>query len=92
MRPALYYGEATLDAFSNYSSGTSISGADAINGLSDMTVSGNLDVTCARSADGHLTAASACIDAGATTGAPVDDMDGERRDARPDIGPDEVVR
>ena len=36
-------------------------------------------------------AGSACIDAGSVNGAPLDDFDGDRRDANPDIGPDEYV-
>jgi hypothetical protein len=36
--------------------------------------------------DYHLTAGSPAIDAGTTTGAPADDLDGALRDATPDIG------
>ncbi len=38
------------------------------------------------SLDGHLLANSPAIDAGATDGAPSDDVEGAPRDARPDIG------
>ena len=52
---------------------------------------GNLALGCARSADFHLLPGSACIDAGTREGAPLRDMDGQLRDALPDIGPDEYV-
>lgn len=44
--------------------------------------------------DYHLTADSPCVDAGTTTGAPADDLDGGKRPAGKgiDIGPYELAR
>jgi len=36
--------------------------------------------------DGHLTANSPAVNAGTTSGAPDDDLEGNPRDANPDIG------
>jgi hypothetical protein len=58
--------------------------------LFGASASGNLGVSCA-SPDGHLASASPCIDAGTPAGAPHVDFEGDLRDARPDIGPDEYV-
>jgi hypothetical protein len=52
---------------------------------------GNLDTVCTLSGDLHLLSGSACIDVGTPAGAPFLDMDGDVRDAMPDIGPDEYV-
>jgi len=60
-----------------------------LNGLTP-TISDNI-VACAYTSDHHLTAGSACIDAGTTAGAPARDFDGDPRDSHPDIGPDEYV-
>jgi len=65
--------------------------ADAVNALTDMTTSRNLDASCQFIFDGHLAAGSPCIDAGTSSGAPADDMDGNPRSNQPDIGPDEYV-
>jgi alpha-tubulin suppressor-like RCC1 family protein len=54
-----------------------------VNALSGA--SGNFIGSCAP----HLKAGSPCIDAGTSAGAPVDDWEGEIRDAMPDVGPDE---
>jgi hypothetical protein len=64
-----------------------------VNSLTDMTTGGNIAATCFASSAGamHLSAGAACIDAGATAGAPTVDYDGQARDATPDIGPDEYV-
>ncbi|MFZ5563026.1 MAG: MopE-related protein [Thermodesulfobacteriota bacterium] len=45
----------------------------------------------AAAGDVHLQAGSPCIDAGTATGAPATDVDGNTRDALPDIGADEWV-
>lgn len=65
--------------------------ADQVNALTDMTASGNTHELCALSSDFSLVAGSACIDAGTPAGAPFFDIDGDPRDALPDIGPDEYV-
>ena len=64
-----------------------------VNALTDMTTSGNIAASCFASGSGvqHLAAGALCIDAGASTGAPTRDYDGQVRDAAPDIGPDEYV-
>jgi hypothetical protein len=54
------------------------------------SATGNI-LACARTADGHLTPTSTCVNAGTSAGAPRYDMDGDRRDALADIGPDEYV-
>lgn len=62
-----------------------------VNAATDMTASGNIaDAQCYANGT-HLAAGSACIDAGTPAGAPGFDYDGQRRDAAPDIGPDEYV-
>jgi hypothetical protein len=55
---------------------------------SELTPGGNFFGACWFSND-HLVAGSACIDAGTPVGAPADDIGGQLRDARPDVGPDE---
>jgi hypothetical protein len=59
-----------------------------VNVLGDMVAGGNIGA-CAFTSDFHLAPGSACIDAGTRDGSPVDDFDGDARDATPDIGPDE---
>ncbi len=70
---------------------TTLTSASAVDALTDMTASGTLAGACAATADRHLVASSMCIDAGTTDGAPEFDMDGQVRDSKPDIGPDEYV-
>jgi hypothetical protein len=89
--PAFYYDEGTPAPAGDVAGGAHLQGIDAIEALGDMSASGNLDVMCARSADDHLLAGSACIDRGFAAGAPPRDMDREPRDTLPDIGPDEYV-
>jgi hypothetical protein len=54
--------------------------------------SGNLAVECPLSPEGHLLPGSPCTDAGTPAGAPRFDFEGDPRDARPDIGPDESTQ
>ena len=66
---------------------------DQINALVDMSVQANLSADPQQvnyPSDLHLSTGSICIDAGTAAGAPTTDMDGDPRDAAPDIGPDEL--
>jgi hypothetical protein len=63
--------------------------AAQVNALADMTTSGNIDAACYATGSDTLAAGSPCIDAGASSGAPTYDYDGQLRDATPDIGSDE---
>jgi hypothetical protein len=58
-------------------------------GLADSNVSGNISAPADLTPDAHLTANSACIDAGTLTNAAGTDLDGVERDNHPDIGADE---
>jgi hypothetical protein len=81
-----------LDPMTYVDEGTNtLTAAAAVDSLPDMTSSGTLAGACAATADHHLSAGSACIDAGTSVGAPAFDMDGQIRDSKPDIGPDEYV-
>ena len=63
----------------------------SINALS-ANFSSNFSADPSFAPDGiHLSAGSACIDAGTSEGAPADDFDGDPRDAHPDVGADEWV-
>jgi hypothetical protein len=69
---------------------TWLNSAAEINALTDTISSGNIDQSPAFvDGDLHLSSSSPCIDAGTPSGAPLDDMDRETRDASPDIGADE---
>jgi hypothetical protein len=57
--------------------------------LLGASASGNLNVECALSSDGHLLPGSPCIDAGTPLGAPHVDFEDDPRGALPDIGRDE---
>jgi hypothetical protein len=76
---------------SGVTDGTFVFSAADIDALPNFNAHGTIDAQCAETSDGHLVAGSACIDAGTATGAPPLDIDGQPRDARPDIGPDEYV-
>jgi len=73
--------------------GNSINLIGSVNSATDMTASGNISSDPFLSSYGtfnwHLDAGSPCINQGTATGAPVADIDGELRDATPDIGCDE---
>jgi hypothetical protein len=79
---ALYRDEGATDL-------TSLSEIDA---LTDTSPSGNISADpmwVNYPSDLHIPSGSPCVDAGTATGAPSTDMDGDTRDATPDIGPDE---
>ena len=59
--------------------------------LFGASASGNLNVQCALSPDGHLLPGSPCIDAGTPAGAPHVNFEGDPRGALPDIGRDEYL-
>ena len=61
----------------------------ALEALQGVSASGNLAASCPLTSTGHLSAGSACIDAGTPAGAPRFDFEGDPRGAQPDIGPDE---
>jgi hypothetical protein len=65
---------------------------DGVNQLEPSRFFGNISTPAGVATDGwHLTADSACVDAGTSEGAPLRDRDGNLRDdGHPDIGPDEV--
>ena len=71
---------------------TNLTDIAMVNGLTDMTVSGNIseDPLFVAPGDYHLTTSSMCADAGTTAGAPALDMDDAARDSTPDIGADEI--
>jgi len=73
--------------------GNNVNLITSINGAADMTASGNInaDPYLANyvAFDWHLDAGSPCIGAGTSAGAPAVDIDGQARDALPDIGADE---
>jgi hypothetical protein len=57
----------------------------------DLEAGANIDGTGLPRPDPfRLDAGSPCVNAGTASGAPLFDIDGEPRDARPDIGPDEL--
>jgi len=55
----------------------------------DSSATGNFSLDPRVDATGHLQADSPCIDAGTKLGAPSVDIDGDPRDASPDVGADE---
>jgi hypothetical protein len=59
---------------------------DAINALPGASGNISADPAFVGPLDFHLTAASPCVNAGTTVGAPKLDFDGKARDDRPDIG------
>jgi hypothetical protein len=81
---------ASLGAFTVDSSNVQVNTIADLEALFAGAASGNLAVACGF-VDGELPSGSACIDAGAVSGAPQFDFEGDRRDARPDIGPDEYA-
>ena len=68
--------------------------AAAVDGLTDMTVSGTLSADplfVTYPTDLHVMSGSPCDGAGTAAGAPPVDMDGDARDATtPDVGADEI--
>jgi hypothetical protein len=62
-----------------------------LNQVPNVTTSGNFTDYCPVTSltDFHLTFDSLCIDKGTSLAAPSTDRDGELRDTRPDVGPDE---
>jgi hypothetical protein len=72
---------------------TDLTTAAAINGLMDITASGNLAADPAFDGGVHLSAGSVCRNAGSAIGAPLVDLDGDARpqESLPDIGADEYV-
>lgn len=75
---------------------TSVTSIGGVNLLADVPATMNIDGDCAFvselwGGDFHLTAASLCVDAGAPSGGPAYDFEGDVRPAgtAPDIGPDE---
>ncbi|HTM23244.1 MAG TPA: hypothetical protein VL172_22135 [Kofleriaceae bacterium] len=80
---ALYRDEGTTDW-------TQISD---VNALTDTSAQANISadpLQVSYPTDLHLSSGSVCTDAGTPAGAPALDMDGDPRDATPDIGPDEL--
>lgn len=73
--------------------GPTLGTAAEVNALADAFVGGNIDGMpgfVAYVNDLHIAPGSVCIGAGTDEGAPLDDFEGDRRDAlRPDIGADE---
>ena len=72
---------------------SSLNMAAQVNALVDMVVAGTLSTNSMLvnpPADMHLLNGSACKDAGTASGAPLTDIDGAQRDAKPDIGADEI--
>ncbi|HVE83161.1 MAG TPA: choice-of-anchor Q domain-containing protein, partial [Myxococcales bacterium] len=73
--------------------GNAINLIGSVNSASDMTASGNVSgdplFRSYATFDWHLDAGSPCINQGTATGAPALDIDGDPRDATPDIGCDE---
>jgi len=73
--------------------GNSINLIDSVNGAGDMQAGGNISsdpfLASYGTFDWHLDAGSPCIDQGTAAGAPPADIDGQPRDATPDIGCDE---
>lgn len=76
------------NSFASYLNDLSTLTSAQVNALTDTTAAGNIPV-CAGS-DSHLAPGSTCENAGSTIGVPLYDLDGELRDAQPDIGPDEL--
>lgn len=72
---------------------SALSTAAMVDALADMIVSGTLSADAMLvnpPTDVHLQNGSPCKDAGTPTGAPKTDIDGQTRDASPDIGADEL--
>jgi hypothetical protein len=73
---------------------TDLTDAGAVNALTDITASGNIEGMCGvTSANFHLPATSVCRNAGTDAGAPAIDFDGDKRPQEGvfDIGADEYV-
>jgi hypothetical protein len=72
---------------------SSLNMAAQVNALLDMVVAGTLasnSMLVNPPTDMHLMNGSPCKDAGTVSGAPLTDIDGAKRDAKPDIGADEL--
>jgi hypothetical protein len=98
---ALYDGAVTVSDNDNVASGALL-GDYTSSGIATGTMlftaadvdaklggNGSFAERCDQTSDRHLAAGSACIDAGTPAGAPELDLDGDARDASPDVGPDE---
>jgi hypothetical protein len=88
-------GSAAQSVFYRDENMTNLLDAGAVNALTDMTVSGNIEGNAALGAGPlyHLGATSVCRNAGIDAGFPLTDIDGDSRpqEGVPDIGADEYV-